>query len=493
MDVAITKLDMRPRVFPKNLPRGVHLLHEFSTFDHELQTWRKYLELLYQTSMGTAYICLGPDKNLKLGMETAVKLLQDDKQASLASGPSYGVNNSLKNFEDLGASSLHPFVIARSGIYTERSVRKILDSFTGGRIQPTRLHRLMADRPAMTFPYQPYAPTSYKRVKPAYVPPEIKMKYVTAQGTEVNEIFLAGKVINRWSEPFYNKVLADTDYTLWITEGEKKSLSLAMLPLLLGAKMDVIGIPGVWMWGKKQLDGKWKLAKELASYTFEANGKHRKVGIVFDNDSWRNPKVADALLRLSEALRSVGAMVFVCVIPKGKHQKGIDDFMTQYCLVEEGYDFEPVINLLKSSTYVEKPYAVTYPSPDVDCKLKNLIELAEEFEEVAELYGNLTFSEVPADVTRTWVAEIGMSVEGTSTLNGEQFVEDFYALPAEQQAAKWATWVGANVFQAELDRLLDRHIPGVFRGRGQPSTRVTYAQVVAEGLTPEKLKDLNYY
>ena len=143
-------------------------------------------------------------------------------------------------------------MIARSGAYTERSVGRILDTFTGyGLIPPSRLHRLMADRPALTFPYHPFVDRSYRRIKPACVPPEIKMKYATALGTQQNEVLLAGKIANRWSDDFYERVLKNVDYTLWIAEGEKKALCLSMIPLLAAAKADVIGIPGGMDVGQK--------------------------------------------------------------------------------------------------------------------------------------------------------------------------------------------------------------------------------------------------
>lgn len=466
MDVLVSKLDMRPTVSPRNLPRGVHLLREFSTYNHELAVWDKYVELLYQTSMGSAYICLNKDRNLKLGMASAIKLMQDDKNTSLKETKVYGVNNSLKNFQDLSASGLHPFVIARSGVYTERHVGKILDNFTGGRIQPTRLHRLMADRPALTFPYQPFVPDGYKRIKPAFVPPEVKMKYVTAHGTAVNELLLAGKIVNDWSDAFYEKVLSDVDYTLTITEGEKKGYCLSMLPLFTGAKLDVVSIPGVWMWGKKQADGTWKLAPELARYVYAANGRRRKVCIVFDNDSWRNPKVADALLRLCTALREAGAMTFVTVIPPGAEQKGIDDYVSQHCVTEEGYDFDPLLTLLEQSLYVDRLYSVSYPSAELAGRLKTLHEKAEEFEQLKSSVGGEDFSGIDKPLVDSVVSSVGAYLDPKSSdLNGGHYLAEFQALPLAEQRDIWAGWLAANPFRGELDRQLDRFIPGVFRGR----------------------------
>jgi|GEM_PF-3414220 len=495
MEEAITTVDFRPKNSYQNLPRGVHGFREYRVYDHEKETWVNYVEFVYRTSIGAAHICLGPGKSLRTGMETALKLLQDDRNPFLKGLDSYGVGNSLKNYEDLASSTPLSLVIARSGAYTERSVGRILDTFTGyGLIPPSRLHRLMADRPALTFPYHPFVDRSYRRIKPACVPPEIKMKYATALGTQQNEVLLAGKIANRWSDDFYERVLKNVDYTLWIAEGEKKALCLSMIPLLAAAKADVIGIPGVWMWGKKQSDGTWKLAPELNAYTYATEGRRRRVGIVFDNDSWKNPKVADALLKLCDCLRSSGAMVFVTVIPPGSDQKGIDDFFLKHCVTEHGFDFKPLLDLLDNAIYVDKKLPVNYPSPEVACRLKTLIERAEGFEEVQKEYGEKRLSEISETVVADVVSSIGMYLDPQSSeFHGGQFLASFRGLPVDTQLLRWGEWMEMNPFQVELDRQLDSYIPGVFRGRAAQEPSVTLGQVVKENLRPEQLRDLNYY
>jgi Domain of unknown function (DUF3854) len=495
MEPPITKIDFKPKPGSEPLPRGVNALREYQVFDHERQTWVGYTEYTYHASIGVAHICLARGHSLKVGMEAALKLLQDDRNPSLSGPGYYGVCNSLKNHEDLLSSTPLSLVIARSGAHTERSVGKVLNVFTGnGQIQPSRLHRLMADRPALVFPYQPFSDTSYERLKPAFVPPEVKMKYATPFGTEKNELLLAGKVVNRWSSSFYDKVLKDTDYTLWITEGEKKAMCLAMLPLLLGLKADVIGIPGVWMWGKKQSDGTRKLVPELAAYTFASEGRRRLVGIVFDADAWRNPKVADALLRLCICLRGAGAMVFIGVIPQGINQKGIDDYFVKHCFTEEGFDFQPLLTLLGKAVYVDREFTVNYPPPEVDCKLRTLVDKAEEFEELREDCRGLRFSDLDEAQVNDVVSSIGMFLDPESSeLNGGQSLSHFRAQTPEAQALQWQHWLESNPFQAELDRILDRYIPGVFRGRSAQDPAVTFQQVHRDKLSPEQLKDLNYF
>jgi len=131
MEEAVTTADFRPKNSYQNLPRGVHGFREYRVHDHEKETWVNYVEFVYRTSIGVAHICLGPGKSLRTGMETALKLLQDDRNPFLKGPDSCGVANSLKNYEDLASSTPLSLVIARSGAYTERSVGRILDTFTG--------------------------------------------------------------------------------------------------------------------------------------------------------------------------------------------------------------------------------------------------------------------------------------------------------------------------------------------------------------------------
>lgn len=488
-------IDLQPKNPAPGLPRGVEAYREYQIYDHEKALWSKFSEFIYRSSIGMAYLSIGPGKTLKSALDLALRLLLDDHHPNVAETGCYGVANSLKNFDDLFSGSPLSLVVARSGFYTERSVSKNLDVFTGnGRIQPSRLHRLMADRPALTLPYHPFDPLSYKRIKPAYVPPEIKMKYATPFGTEKNEILLAGKIANRWSDDFYQKVREDVNYTLWITEGEKKGMCMTLPSLLLGSPIDVIGIPGVWMWGKKQGDGSWKLAPELSDYIYSKGGQKRSVGIMFDGDSWRNPKVADALLKLCNCLRTAGASVFIGVIPFGTDQKGIDDFFQKHCVKDNSFNFGPLLELLDNAIYVDREYTVNYPSPEVGCRLKTLTERAEEFEGIRLDLLNKPYSSLEPTFISEIVLGIGMFLDPESSdLNGGRYLESFLSLSVEKQADRWAGWLMENPFQGELDHQLDRYIPGVFRGRVALEPVITMKQAVQHTLTPDQLKDINTY
>jgi len=483
--VSAATIDFRPKTTPENLPRGVHPFREYEVFDHEKRAWIRYHEFLYETSFGSAHITVASGKSLQAGMATAQRLLREDRATFIQEPGVYGTSNSLNNYEDLYSGAPLSLVLARSGAYTERSVGRILEVFTGdGKIPPSRLHRLMADRPALTLPYQPFFTKSYKRIKPGFTPPEVKMKYATPFGTSENELLLAGKILNRWSDAFYTQVLEDVDYTLWITGGEKKAMCLSLVPLVFGMKMDVVGIPGAWMWGKKQPDESWVLAPELMSYRFAAkDGRRRLVGILFDQDNWRNLQVADALLRLCKALREVGAMVFVAVIPPGAGQNGIDDFFAKHCLKDYGFDFGPLLDLMNRSIQVDRDYTVSYPSPDVTCRLKTLAERAERFCEHQEKARS--FFELSDGFVDGVVSDLGRFLDpDSSDLNGGRFLSSFRALRQQRQVERWVNWMENNPFQQELDRQLDRYIPGMFRGRAALDPKVTLEEVMNDRLPP---------
>jgi hypothetical protein len=471
-----TLIDLNPKGDAR-LPRGVHPCREYQVFDHERESWVRYQEFMYETAMGSAYIVVAPGKNLQEGMAAADRLLKGNAATTILEPGLYGTANSIRNHADLYSGAPLTLALARSGAYTERSIGRLLEVFTGGgRVQPSHLHRTMADQPALAFPYQPFAEHSYRRIKPGYVPPEAKLTHATPFGTARDELFLAGKIINRWSDTFYHSVLANVNYDLWITEGEKKAMCLALLPMLLGSKMDAVGIPGVWMWGRKQGPDHWQLAPELEAYRFKSqDGARRRVGILFDQDAWRNHRVADALLRLCKVLREAGALVFVGVIPPGSRQKGIDDFFAKHCVQGNAFDFAPLLGLMNRSVYVDQDYAVSYPSPEASCRLKSLGEQAETFHEMAEKVHGRPFGELPPDVVSRVVLDVGCLLAGNEN-GGAVYLEEFRGLPLESQALRWAEWLTHNPFQTELDRQLDPFIPGMFRGRAATEPRLSFEQ-----------------
>ena len=155
-------VDFKPRSRINKLPRGVFFSREFRVYDHEAAAWVVYQQFLYEGSCGgVAHITLRQGKSLEEGLRAAQRLLQENDATFLSQPAVYGVSNSVKNHDDLHSGAPLPLAIARSGAYTERSVGRILQIFTGNyKIQPSRLNRLMADRPALTFSYRPYAADS---------------------------------------------------------------------------------------------------------------------------------------------------------------------------------------------------------------------------------------------------------------------------------------------------------------------------------------------
>ena len=154
-----------------------------------------------------------PGKDLREGMAAADRLLKAESATTILEPGLYGTVNSIRNHSDLCAGAPLTLALARSGAYTEWRVGRILEVFTGGgQVQSSCLQRMIADRPALAFPYQPFAGSSYRRIKPGNTPCGGKMKFATPFGAARNELFLAGRIVNRWSEAFYRSVLANVNY-----------------------------------------------------------------------------------------------------------------------------------------------------------------------------------------------------------------------------------------------------------------------------------------
>ncbi len=313
VDRSRARIDLSPKRLVEILPRGVTHRAQYNAFNPGMGRFVEVNEYHYETAFGMANVVVLEGNSLEAGLKLAERLLKNNRQPMVIEDKARGVVNSVKNYEDLFSGSPLNLAICRAGCYTETDENKLLDIITGKRIMRSKLHRQMVSRPGLVFSYHPYQAEGYVRLKPGYVPPEVKLKYVTPLGTKHNEILYAGNLLNARKPEMVQRMRQDADYMLWLTEGEKKAHCLSLVPLLTGAKMDVLGIPGVWMWGAKQ-EGDWDLAPELSAYRFVDRAQHRIVGILFDQDSWRNPRVADALLRLCGTLRKQGALVVVGVI-----------------------------------------------------------------------------------------------------------------------------------------------------------------------------------
>ena len=457
----------------ESLPRGVHPCREYRVFDHERDQWVLHREFLYGTAHGMAHIVLAPGRNLQQGMAAADRLLKGCSTNTLLETGVYGIVNSVRNHEELCSGSPLVLAVARSGVHTEWLSERMLEILSGdGQTRPSRLHRSMVNRPALMFRHHPFAERGYSRIQPGYVPPEVKLKYAAPAGCASNELFPAGKIANRWSDAFHQSVLTNVDYNLWITEDEKSAMCLSLLPMLLGLKMDVIGIPKNWARGSKRKLDIGKLATELEAYRFmTAEGVRRRVGIVFRQNSWLDTESVDALLRLCKTLREAGALVFVAAVPS-EAREGIDHFFAKHCVRGNVLDFGPMLDLLSRSVDLDCDYEVSHPAPDESCRLKSLGEQAEAFYEVQEKLRDKPFTELPPRVIDRVVSEIGHLATGEE--GGDSFLHEFRVLSLEDQASRWADWMAQNPFQTKLDRELDSFIPPVFRDRGSIAARFCF-------------------
>jgi hypothetical protein len=150
-----------------------------------------------------------------------------------------------------------------------------------------------------------------------------------------------------------------------------------------------------------------------------------------------------------------------------------------------------MLDLMSRSIYVDHDYTVSYPSPEVTCRLKTLAEKAEQLCEYQAK--PRSFFELPDSFIDSVVSLLGQFIDpDSSDLNGGRFLSSFRALPKERQLERWVNWMENNPFQQELDRQLDRYIPGVFRGRAALNPSITLEQVMKDRLPPEKLKNLSY-
>jgi hypothetical protein len=107
---------------------------------------------------------------------------------------------------------------------------------------------------------------------------------------------------------------------LYVVEGIKKADCLTSLGRL------VIGLSGVWNWGRKRKRGGAKYGRpELLPDWDVVPLEGRKVYILFDADYREKQNVALAILRLAERLTERGAHVYIINLPGP--EKGIDDYV----------------------------------------------------------------------------------------------------------------------------------------------------------------------
>ena len=110
----------------------------------------------------------------------------------------------------------------------------------------------------------------------------------------------------------------DVNEPLAITEGEKKAEKACK------SGIPCIAVGGVWAWRSKK-----KGIPAIADFDC-IKWKDRRVWLVFDNDLMTNPLVIGALAALSSELHKRGAHVYIKSLPKGKKNKGLDDYLIRH-------------------------------------------------------------------------------------------------------------------------------------------------------------------
>ena len=148
----------------------------------------------------------------------------------------------------------------------------------------------------------------------ARIKPDVQVanrKYLQPVGEKPKLYFIAGTL---------NETLTDTSIPVFLTEGEKKSLSLDRALRTLGQPGLVVGLGGVWSWrwSPKKLKPDGKLGKRRSRPIEELDRidwQSRTVFLVFDSDVATNWRVQAAESALARELTKRGAQVRIVRIP----------------------------------------------------------------------------------------------------------------------------------------------------------------------------------
>lgn len=223
--------------------------------------------------------------------------------------------------------------MAEAGLWTEHDadrVAAILDWSSGKDWMAPALcfpyrdvdgEALMYDRPLSN---GGVVPMVYVRLKPKK-PPRVKnSKHVKKYLGPINvpqSVYIP---------PGMEDVVRNEKETLWLTEGEKKALSV------VGAGHWCVGLPGVWGWKEAG-------SEELGALLNEFKFRGRQCVICFDSDMHSNRQVMLAAQRLAQALYRKGAdNVLVTSPPEGwvrpdgsVGKVGVDDYIADGGQVED--------------------------------------------------------------------------------------------------------------------------------------------------------------
>lgn len=140
--------------------------------------------------------------------------------------------------------------------------------------------------------------------------------------------------------------LSDPSVDIWFTEGVKKADALAT------AGACAVGLTGVWGFkGRNPLGG----TTVLADFDY-ISLKGRQCYLVFDSDLSTNPKVRQALERLTEHLSRKGAVCHLIFLPGGLdgEKVGADDYLSQGHSLNELKSLEAPATELKERPRVKR-------------------------------------------------------------------------------------------------------------------------------------------
>jgi hypothetical protein len=178
--------------------------------------------------------------------------------------------------------------------------------------------------PGMAIPYPPNGSAApVVRIKLDHGGPDGK-RYRTPKGA-ANHIYVPPTLAL--------ETLEDPRASLYITEGEKKSLKACQEGL------PCIALAGVWSWRTKAADGRSIPLPDLDSIPLAG----RDVFLVFDSDVASKPEVQRAETELGAELARRGASVFAIRLPAGPggEKVGLDDFLLTHS-VETFCALEPI-------------------------------------------------------------------------------------------------------------------------------------------------------
>lgn len=233
---------------------------------------------------------------------------------------------------DAALRALAEAKLASSGLTLEDAAQLGIKLLTPAETMQTHVDHAKFPYSSLLFPYFDPAGALIKEG----AQPIFRLRFLDAPASDPNKGILTGKKSKplRYAQPpntapypYYaanqdwSEILADTDQTLIITEGELKAAKACK------EGFPTIGLGGVHSWKSHKKGIEWlpHLAEPWVQWA------KRKVVICFDSDYATNPQVCDAIHALGEQLERRGAYVHLVTLPtlpdfEGK--VGLDDFLT---------------------------------------------------------------------------------------------------------------------------------------------------------------------